>query len=83
MADEITIEVCYMSITSWEGCCGKGNKHKERSSNVGTGWGYQILYSLGRKTLKRDRSGIVQAVRNKKKSQQNLLGGLENKYSRD
>lgn len=29
MADEITIEVCYMNITSWEGCCGKGNKQKE------------------------------------------------------
>jgi len=35
-ADEITTEVCYTNITSWEGCRGKGNKHKKRSSHGST-----------------------------------------------
>lgn len=59
-----------MNITSWEDCCRKGNKHKERSSReygredrLGIS-GFVLIRKKNR--LKRERGGIVQAARNKK-----------------
>lgn len=52
MKSQETFVMSLMSITSCKGHHGRGNKHKENPvgvTDIRRGWGFQILYSLGRK----------------------------------